>query len=289
MTAAGTTSSVLEPPSNWHTESVLTPSTGIIHYQIRYPAGDAAFIMMCREAGGADPGQGQPGPCPGSAGQVVRGPLPGQQRPSDSVDPLDRRARLRRRRQRGLHGRTDPGSQPKPDARGVHPGLQRRHLHGPAGHPGVHLGPRVAQGAVQGLDQVSTLSDAGGESFEPNVPATRSRPNSLGTSRQMSEDGTFDISPVGHGLQTGWKVAVCLDPGLSLLTKRAFCQKSGRYRDIATSDYSLLANWRFMTELLTLVANSLAIPSGVQDNWLDGIPGAQIPSRKALEPASIAN
>src|SRR4051812_27485375 len=111
MTAAGTTSSVLEPPSNWHTESVLTPSTGIIHYQIRYPAGDAAFIMMCREAGGPDPGQGQPGPCPGSAGQVVRGPLPGQQRPSDAVDPLDRRARLRRRRQRGLHGRTDPGSQ----------------------------------------------------------------------------------------------------------------------------------------------------------------------------------
>jgi hypothetical protein len=52
LMAAGTTSSMLEPPSNWHTESVLTPSTGIIHHQIRYPAGDADFIMMCREAGG---------------------------------------------------------------------------------------------------------------------------------------------------------------------------------------------------------------------------------------------
>jgi len=52
VTVAGTTSSVLEPPSNWRTESVLNLSTGIAHHQIRYPAADADFIMTCREVGG---------------------------------------------------------------------------------------------------------------------------------------------------------------------------------------------------------------------------------------------
>jgi hypothetical protein len=41
--------------------------------------------------------------------------------------------------------------------------------------------------------------------------------------------------------------------------------------------------------LVTLVANSPAIPSGVQDDQLDGIPGARIPSQKALESTSITD
>ena len=40
---------------------------------------------------------------------------------------------------------------------------------------------------------------------------------------------------------------------------------------------------------MTLVANSLAILSGVQDDQLDGILGELIPSRKAAEPESIAS
>jgi hypothetical protein len=40
---------------------------------------------------------------------------------------------------------------------------------------------------------------------------------------------------------------------------------------------------------VTLVANSPAIPSGVQDDAFVGIPGARMPSRKVVKSASIAS
>jgi hypothetical protein len=43
------------------------------------------------------------------------------------------------------------------------------------------------------------------------------------------------------------------------------------------------AKWRLVTELLTLVANSSAMPSDIQDAPFDGDSEARMPPRKAVE------
>jgi aryl-alcohol dehydrogenase-like predicted oxidoreductase len=67
--------------------------------------------------------------------------------------------------------------------------------------------------------------------------------------------------------------------------------RSGKVRFIGLSNETPWGTMTFLrlADELTLVANSPAIPSGVQDDQLDGIPGARIPSQKALESTSITD